>query len=88
MSESWKETVLSEGEIIKIVGHTQMHKFPGQLIALASIQAVITGEIAYKAGIHEVEEWGIQPCFDHRKGGGLFTKRECPECWKQLKEES
>jgi hypothetical protein len=31
--------------------------------------------------------WGIASCFEHSKGGGVLTKRECPECWKSLNSE-
>ena len=31
-----------------------------------------------------VGEWGIEQCQEHYKGGGVISKRECPECWKSL----
>jgi len=43
-------------------------------------------QMILQQGRREVVEWGILPCNEHYKGGGLFTRRECPECWKKLKE--
>ena len=34
--------------------------------------------------LDKVAEWGIEPCFEHTRGGGIFTRRECPKCWKTL----
>jgi hypothetical protein len=28
--------------------------------------------------------WGLEPCPEHIRTGGVFTRRECPECWKTL----
>uniref|UniRef100_A0A6H1Z6Q8 Uncharacterized protein n=1 Tax=viral metagenome TaxID=1070528 RepID=A0A6H1Z6Q8_9ZZZZ len=33
-----------------------------------------------------IQKWGIRPCFEHGSGSGVFTRRECPECWKSLGE--
>jgi len=32
----------------------------------------------------EIGEWGIEICNEHYKGGGVISRRECPECWKAL----
>lgn len=32
-------------------------------------------------------EWGIEPCQEHYRGGGVISRRECPLCWQSLLEE-
>ena len=32
----------------------------------------------------DIAKWGIEQCQAHYKGGGVISKRECPECWKSL----
>ncbi|KKL98678.1 hypothetical protein LCGC14_1822040 [marine sediment metagenome] len=38
-----------------------------------------------EARIASLIQWGIEQCQEHYKGGGVISKRECPECWKSLK---
>jgi len=33
-----------------------------------------------------VQEWGIEPCHEHYRGGGVISQRECPLCWQTLLE--
>lgn len=40
-----------------------------------------------KAQAKKMLEWGIEPCLKHTTGGGVFTRRECPQCWQQLRKE-
>ncbi len=44
-------------------------------------------EVDHKAHIEALIQWGIEQCQEHYKGGGVISRRECPECWKSLKAE-
>ena len=34
--------------------------------------------------VGEILRWGIEQCQEHYTGGGVCSRRECPECWKAL----
>ena len=41
-------------------------------------------ETECQARIEALIKWGMEVCNEHYRGGGVFTRRECPECWKSL----
>ncbi len=44
-------------------------------------------EALCEAQLKKVVEWGIERCQEHYRGGGVFSRRECPKCWKDLLDE-
>ena len=75
--------ILLTDDEIKGKWHTTIFE-PGDNQVSYSLREV--QEIA-KAQLKKVVGWGIEQCRRHYKGGGVISKRECPECWKVLKKE-
>ncbi len=44
----------------------------------------LLAQAAQLDAIRQVREWGIEQCQEHYTGGGVCSKRECPECWQSL----
>ena len=70
-----------------ILAHHAMAVKNGRDPTLETSEALSERRKVAKAQLKKVVEWGIERCQEHYRGGGVFSRRECPKCWKDLLDE-
>lgn len=95
MTDNKNEDVLREGigQIIQDLTGDACICTVNEILALShratqqAVEAAVKEErivTASLAVIKKVALWGIESCMEHATGSGVFSRRECPRCWRAL----